>query len=359
MSTSSHRRFGFTLVELLVVITIIGMLVALLIPAVQAARERMLQAQCLNNLTNIGKAMINHSSSRGKLPGYVQSVERIDKTYVMLDPPGALSTATYSPTANPQLSRISWAARILSQLDRNDIWDRLVDPATPAGDLVRPLDLFVCPKDFDAASSPDNAALTYVANTGAWDWDDTGDYFGDAPENGLLHNLLRGRTTSRLGNIKDGSSTTLMLSENINKNSEYSWLGVAPNTPPDDPPMALHGGEQHFGMVWVASNPPRPLTIAAPPADIYDQWRIGEESSGGFQSNWPWYARPTSNHPAGAFNVIFADGSGGNLQPDIDYTVYQRLLTTYGSRCVDPQDSANPAIVQFRALPPLSERDYQ
>src|SRR6185436_1791566 len=69
-----HARRGFTLVELLVVISIIGTLVSLLLPAVQAAREAARRTQCMNNLTQLGKATINFESNRGRFPGYMGSI---------------------------------------------------------------------------------------------------------------------------------------------------------------------------------------------------------------------------------------------------------------------------------------------
>jgi len=187
-----------------------------------------------------------------------------------------------------------------------------------------------------------------VANAGAWDWNGTrfssdnsgiaSDFVGDAKENGLFHNMsVNGNNVkTRLAGIRDGASTTLMLGENNHKNSAYTWLGVSP----------LQAGEQHFGMVWVV--------------DPNGQERFSQEGSGDpFASNaeeGPFYARPASNHPAGVFNVIFADGHGLSIQPDIDYLVYQQLMTPNGRKCVDPRGEDTS---YYQLAAPISEADYQ
>ncbi len=352
---------GFTLVELLVVITIIGMLMALLFPAISSVRQRMLTSQCSNNLRQIGLAMINHATSKGTLPGYVQPVPRLGatsgKSYVTLPTGSGLTNSVYANTQNVNESLVSWAAILLPRLDHQDIWDRLSDG--DASDPVRAIGVFVCPVDNDAKSSPDNAALTYIVNVGAWDWNTGGSYLsgpnmGDTTDNGLFHNLTRGGLKSRL-EVHDGAATTLMLSENVHKDSAYSWLGV----PYTGVVPFNRDGEQFFGMDWVVNPAPQSG------ANITFQEPFSKENSpSGFDPSSPRYARPASNHPGGGFNVVFVDGHVTNLQPSIDYEVYQALLTPNGSKCVDPTGWGNnlapgQAIYQFRARPPLSEKDFE
>jgi prepilin-type processing-associated H-X9-DG protein len=271
-------------------------------------------------------------------------------------------------------SRVSWATRILAQMERQDIWDRIVDAAASptAEQPVVPIEVFVCPTDTDVTSAPENAGLTYVANSGAWDWEqgattfDDGDYLGptfltpnrpnqgDTKDNGLFHNLTLGNITVRMSNIKDGAGMTLMLSENVHKDNLYSWFGV----------MSDQGGEQQFGMVWVVGDDANPPGTS--PNMTTDQSRISQAANAtSFRDDVPFFCRPASNHPGGVVNVVYADGHGGVLQPSIDYIVYQQLMTPNGAKSVDPEDwdnelmPPNGVIYKFRAAPPLAEKDFQ
>src|SRR4029079_7148594 len=129
---------AFTLVELLVVITIIGMLVALLLPAVQNARERGRQLQCLNNLKQLALATVSHDSSKGQFPGYTQIIKRSNKEYatVSYDPASrrfvvrSYTITTPAPTTSDfdRIAGFSWATMLLPRIERSDIWDQITSP---------------------------------------------------------------------------------------------------------------------------------------------------------------------------------------------------------------------------------------
>ena len=380
MRSSSHssRSFrapshaaGFTLVELLVVIAIIGILVAMLVPAVNIARATARKTACLNNLQQIGKGIVEYETNKQRLMGYLEPVKSVgqDRNGALIggfvewvpggsDPQFVNSGSRVITGANQsqaQLrSRISWAAHLLPSVDRGDLWDILQDAAaTEEQRRLMPIDFYICPDDTDIRASTGGAGLSYVVNTGAWDFEPNSDDFhhssenGDTKDNGIFQNLVYGNIKTRLSDIADGQSTTLMVSENMHKNPTYSWLGVQAGNP----------GEAQLGMVWVVN--PRPQNVCD---GLNNQFNFKAEPDVlNFTEVLPCFARPFSNHSARYFNVVYADGHGGSINPDIDYVVYQQLLTARGSKCVDPHATAgsNPsdAILEFRTARPISEND--
>src|SRR5262249_35030423 len=120
--------------------------------------------------------------------------------------------------------------------------------------------------------------------------------------------------------------------------------------------------EQQFGMVWVMNENPQPGSSDSP--NRIDQERINRNVSDHaiFPVAFPEFARPASNHPS-TVNAAFCDGHVKILRDDMDYLVYQRLLTANGPKCVDPDDwdhltKPGETIYNFRRAPPLAEGDY-
>src|SRR5215213_5747053 len=138
MSHSTAARRGFTLVELLVVIAIIGVLVALLLPAVQAAREAARRSQCVNNLKQIGLALLNYESVRKTFPSGVE---------------------TDGPTGGTTRVFTGWTREIMP-FSENLALKNMYDPgsATPPVSVIdtaaqqyreTPVPLYTCPSDFE------------------------------------------------------------------------------------------------------------------------------------------------------------------------------------------------------------------
>lgn len=374
---SSHSlRKGFTLVELLVVIAIIGTLVALLLPAVGMVRETARKSQCANNQKQIGLAILNYESTKQHFPGYVQPVKRSNGQYLQIDTSeGIADSHIFSenlPVVAKENSLISWAAIIAPQLEAQEFYDNMVDStvnSTPSlpdeRTLIRPLEILRCPSDTELISQPDSAGMSYSINTGGWDLDfeSSAQVVGDTKANGIAHNLSYSNVSTRLSGIKDGASNTLLLVENVHKEllelvafpntGVYCWAGVS----------AGQLAEQPLGVVWVVNPTPATGSGRTFQYPFSDGGDVGE-----YTTETPDFACPASDHAGGAFNVVFADGHARSIDSSIDYTVYQRLMTTNGRKCVDPADNEDldvingenndPNFVGFRKLAPLAPGDY-
>ncbi|XZE43246.1 DUF1559 domain-containing protein [Pirellulaceae bacterium SH467] len=219
------RPQGFTLVELLVVIAIIGILVSLLLPAVQAAREAARRMGCQNNLKQQSLALLNYESAfRSFPPSYVANTRHPQRDPITLDGPNGFG----------------WGALVLPQLEGGALHGNLNfsapcwDPTQ--GAMVRTkLPVFLCPSA-SGSDTPVNVRnesgsllavfgrSTYVANAGQEEpWGRTvEDYRGIA--DGPMYRNAR----TRIADVTDGLSTTIFLGEHDSLLSDKTWVGVVP-----------------------------------------------------------------------------------------------------------------------------------
>jgi prepilin-type N-terminal cleavage/methylation domain-containing protein len=315
-------RQAFTVVELLVVIAIIGVLMALLLPAVNYAREMARKATCSNNIRQFGLAAQSFESAKGYMPA--------SRSY----PPNLAKPASYTNTANAQ----SWVHPLLPYLEREDLY-ALIESLPANGSLGSlgfqnaTIKLVHCPSDVSEYGGSNPNRCSYAVNGGRVNGSPNVTLPLDWPENGMFDDRLKGTSdqfrifqTSKSDLARgDGASNTLAYVEN----SDATGWNVADN-------------EFDVAVVW---QPPG----ASPQTNPIGKNRRNQNEP----MSWA-YARPISFHTSG-FNACFGDASVRYLSDSIDYAVYAQLMTSNGRNIKDPSSDSN-SIPNY--LPVLNETSY-
>jgi prepilin-type N-terminal cleavage/methylation domain-containing protein/prepilin-type processing-associated H-X9-DG protein len=310
---------GFTLVELLVVIAIIGILIALLLPAVQAAREAARRSMCSNHVKQIGVALHNYHDANKTLP---------------------YGSGDCCDSSNPYAWGGTYPTLILAFLEEQTLSDRIdfkkhMQQQSPTV-LTTIISTYMCPSDASGSDAiltdrysghnPNPAmGLWYTASMGptipdscvfcASQISDPGNYccqgnnFGTQPGNATggpvsyppgssVGMFGRYRNAVRFREVLDGLSKTLMVGETLPRDCIFIST---------------------FAVNFTVSTTTIPIN--------------NMQNDGGAVTNWWLSSGFKSRHPAGV-NVCMADGSVQFLTEDIDYKLYNNLGTRAGGEVV-------------------------
>ncbi len=321
--TIRHHQVGFTLVELLVVITIIGILIALLLPAVQAAREAARRMQCSNNLKQIGLAVLGYEETNGTFPAGAA-----------IPKGGGRGNALYAAIL-PYMEQSG-----LAQIYNYSLPDGWLN-AWRGNQTIRhtPIAAFKCPSE----GKWDNCVFTLD-----WDLPTSGVetynvgpmrrvYFGVTGGRSAAGSGVHGQTFrdgvmyansfTRIADIADGTSTTFLVGESTHPHP----YGMGPGYGKMDeggPALWGDGGGADAGSPPPAASEDMSRCLASTYYPInYDMIRAG----GGAMSPSERAMVPFSSEHPGGTHFVFCDGHVEFLSETINIDIYQSLSTRNGA----------------------------
>lgn len=309
---------GFTLVELLVVIAIIALLVAMLLPAVQKAREAARRSSCINNMKQLGLASHNYHDTHLTFPsGWIEGVNPVaDFLYdqTQFGQPVLLPIAGSQQAGNQQLLLKDWAlsgyfgwhALMLSQMDQGTI---LLNFNLPKNDpnnwnmIQVPVDSYVCPSASYPSARLQNLGYTsYRGNMGWWPSIDPTTGQANTPQN---NGIFYKNSQTNFRDCTDGTTQTFLF------------------------------GETLFGGYW---------------GDSYSCCaRARDDQSGNFDAHWTIPSGSQGGGQGGSVNIHFfsfgsfhgevcnftmLDGSARSIAKNIDTNVFRSLCSRNGREAI-------------------------
>lgn len=307
------RRHGFTLLELLVVMAIIGVLIALMLPALQQAREAARRTQCVNNLKQLGVAFHSYHSQLG------------------LFPPGY--TVVLHSTSNPgELMMIgagySWGSFILPMLERNslsamvnfdDYWAWSVQNITA---FRSPVQSYLCPSDaspemtqvklpafpYPAFSTTPMARGNYVGSFGRGE---------PGPWGAIGDGVLYANSSIAMRHVIDGTSQTLLVGERSSNVGQVVWYGL--------PPVAFSQGKDSTGSY---ARTPAPVLVLGHTGGVDgERFDVPNDKVASVDDFWSYHL--------GGSHFLMADGSVQFISSRIDGHVYTALSTRAANDSTD------------------------
>jgi prepilin-type N-terminal cleavage/methylation domain-containing protein/prepilin-type processing-associated H-X9-DG protein len=291
---------GFTLIELLVVIAIISVLIALLLPAVQSAREAARRSQCVNNLMQVGIALQSYESAHEVLP------------------PGVVNET--GPVLNqPKGYGFGWMVQVLPYFELKNVYNHfnlkagLYEPqnATTRTNLVRS---FLCPSDGSPNRGTGRVAQTSYAGV---------HHDVEAPIAADNHGVLFLNSHVRYEDVTDGTSQTLFVGEKALDTLDLGWAS---------------GTRASLRNTGSGPAGPLPATRTAGARTAGASPSSGPGTGGQEEGPDPKFVGDFGSRHPGGRNFLFGDGSVKFIKSTIGFSVYQHLAHRADGEVLDADE---------------------